>query len=280
MAGRTLISKLDLVIHQHRIDRAGIRNRVEEEPIPCPRALLIGMGYNASVSVGRISGWRFILPADWITLIYFSIGLIQFSYIVWFVATRSAQDVSIKDEASAVEKPSVNWFGAAVIAVSFLLCGSAVTYGNRLFSNRYPPQPAQQLMNEYLLGAESLGQPFTEDELERFLQDDKAVIVYGQAIYPYYLKSDSGPVNHAWPAYKPRPYNRVVFYLVGAESSNVILPLPSHDFDFPDGAEVIVLGCANEFGDIEALSVLLTGASPSLFTREPMSEIVCPLPEP
>ncbi len=242
--------------------------------------LLIGMGYNASVSVGRISGWRFILPADWITLVYFSIGLIQFSYIVWFVVTRSAQDVSIKDEAPAVEKPTVNWFGAAAIAMLFLLCGSAVTYGNRLFSNRYPPQPAQQLLNEYLTTAESLGQPFTEDKLERFLQDDKAVIVYGQAIYPYYLKSDSGPINHAWPAYKPRPYNRVVFYLVGAESSNVILPLPTHDFDFPDGIEVIVLGCANDNGDVEALSVLLTGESPTLFMREPIPELQCPFPEP
>ncbi len=241
--------------------------------------LLIGMGYNASVSVGRISGWRFILPADWITLVYFSIGLIQLSYIVWFVVTRSVQDVSVSNESQTVEKTSVHWVAPALIAISFLLIGSAVTYGNRLFSNRYPPQPAQQLLDEYLVDAESLGQPFTEVELDRFLQSENAVILNGQAIYPYYLKSDSGPVNHAWPAYKPRPYNRVVFYLVGAESSNVILPLPSHDFDFPDGAEVIVFGCANEFWDIEALSVLLTGASPSVFTREPMPALSCPFTE-
>ena len=241
--------------------------------------LLIGMGYNASVSVGRISGWRFILPADWITLVYFSIGLVQFSYIVWFVVTRSMRDVSTSSESQAVEKTSTSWMNATTIAVSLLLIGSAVTYGNRLFSNRYPPQPAQQLMDEYSVAAKSLGQSFTEDELNRFLQSENATIVYGQAIYPYYLKSDSGPVNHAWPAYKPRPYNRVVFYLVGAESSNVILPLPSHDFDFPDGADVIVLGCLNDNEDVEALSVLLTGESPSLFAREPMPELVCPLPE-
>lgn len=242
--------------------------------------LLIGMGYNASVSVGRISGWRFILPADWITLVYFSIGLVQFSYIVWYVVTRSMQDVSVNNESQTVEKTSASWVNATTIAVIFLLIGSAVTYGNRLFSNRYPPQSAQQLTDEYLIGTESLGQPFTENELERFLQDDKAVIVHGQAIYPYYLKADSGPVNHAWPAYKPRPYNRVVFYLVGSESSNVILPIPSPKFDFPDGADVIVLGCVNDNGDVEALSVLLTGESPSLFTREPMPALVCPFAEP
>lgn len=134
-------------------------------------------------------------------------------------------------------------------------------------------------MSEYLVAAESLDQSLTNDDLERFLQNDRAVIAYGQAIYPYYLKSDSGPINHAWPAYKPRPYNRVVFYLVGSESSNVILPIPSPKFDFPDGAEVIVIGCANDNGDVEALSVLLTGESPSLFTREPMPALSCPLPE-
>lgn len=241
--------------------------------------LLIGMGYNASVSVGRISGWRFILPADWITLVYFSIGLVQFSYIVWYVVTRSMQDVSARNESQTVEKASASWVNATTIAVIFLLIGSAVAYGNRLFSNRYLEKSSQQLMSEYLIATESLGQPFTEDELSRFLQSENAVIVYGQAIYPYYLKSDSGPVNHAWPAYKPRPYNRVVFYLVGSESSNVILPILSPKFDFTDGADVIVIGCANDNGDVEALSVLLTGESPSLFTREPMPALVCPFPE-
>lgn len=241
--------------------------------------LLVGMGYNASVSVGRISGWRFILPADWITLVYFSIGLVQFSYIVWYVVTRSVQDVSVSNESQTVKKTSASWVNATTIAVVFLLIGSAVTYGNRLFSNRYPEKASQQLMSEYLIATESLDQPFTEDELSRFLQSENAVIVYGQAIYPYYLKSDSGPVNHAWPAYKPRPYNRVVFYLVGSESSNVILPILSPKFDFTDGADVIVIGCANDNGDVEALSVLLTDESPSLFTREPMPELVCPLPE-
>lgn len=168
----------------------------------------------------------------------------------------------------------------AGFAVLFLLIGASVTYGNQLFSNRYPLQSAQQLIDAYLSATESLGQPFTEEELNSFMQDDKAVIVYGQAIYPYYLKSDSGLINHAWPTYKPRPYNRVVFYLVGVESSNVIFPLPSHDFDFPDGTDVIVLGCANDSGDVEALSVLLTRESPSLLTREPLSELKCPLPEP
>ena len=241
--------------------------------------LLIGMGYNASVSVGRISGWRFILPADWITLVYFSIGLIQFSYIVGFVVNHSAQDVSTRDEIHTVEKSSVGWVRAAGFAILFLLIGTAVTYGNQLFSHRYPIQSEEQVMGEYLRMAESLGGSFTENELNSFLQSGRAVIMNGQAIYPYFLKSNLGPINHAWPAYKPRPYNRVVFYLVGSKSFSVVLPIPSAEFDFPDGADVIVLGCSNDSGDMEALSVLITGDLPMLYTREQMPELMCPLPE-
>ncbi|WKZ46641.1 MAG: hypothetical protein QY306_12560 [Anaerolineales bacterium] len=239
--------------------------------------LLIGLGYIASVSVGRISGWRFILPSDWIALIYFSIGLVQFAYLTGFLVTRSAQDISAKEETKAAEIPPVKWINAAAAAIFFLSVGSAVTYGNRFFADRYPVKTAQQLMDEYLMSAQ---QPFTEDDLSQFLQSENAVIVYGQAIYPYFLKADSGPVNHFWPAYKPRPYSRLVFYLVGPESLNVILSISSPDFDFPDGAEVIVLGCANDNGDVEALSVLLMGEPQLLYMRESLVALTCPLTEP
>lgn len=239
--------------------------------------LLISFGYIASVSVGRISGWRFILPSDWIALVYFSIGLVQFAYLTGYLVTRSAQDVSAKEETQAAEIPPVKWINAAAVAILLLFIGSAVTYGNRYFASRYPVKTAQQLTDEYLASAQ---QPFTEDNLSRFLQNENAVIAYGQAIYPYFLKADSGPINYAWPAYEPRPYARLVFYLVGPDSMNVILPMPSSDFDFPDGANVIVLGCKNDSGDVEALSVLLLKRALVEYSREPLPELICPLAEP
>lgn len=241
--------------------------------------LVIGMGYNASVSVGRISGWRFILPSDWITLVYFSIGLIQLSYITGFLVNRTMRDFSTSEKIKTVEKSPNNWMPMTGMAFFFLCVGTLVTYGNWLFSHLYPSQTEEQLVAKYLHVSESTGNLFTESGLNAFLQNDRAKIVQGQAIYPYFLEADSGPVNHAWPAYKPRTNDRIVFYLVGPESMNVILPIFSHDFEFPDGADVIVLGCTNDFGDVEAQSVLLMGKLPAIFTREPMTELVCPLPE-
>jgi hypothetical protein len=163
-------------------------------------------------------------------------------------------------------------------AIIFFLIGAAVPYGDRLFAGRHPEKPAEQLVDEYVKAASGLSQPYSDDDLARFLGQDRARILYGQAIYPYYLEADRGPINHAWPAYKPRPYNRLVIYLSGPVSANVILPLTSSDFDFPDGAEVIVLGCVNDLGDIEASSVLIQGDASVLFLREPQPELTCPFP--
>ncbi len=241
--------------------------------------LSIGVGYIASVSVGRISGWRFILPSDWITLVYFSIGLVQLSYIVGYIVNRIPQDVSSQNENQLVEKMPASRMRAAGFAVFFLLIGAGVTYGNWPFSTRYQMQTETQLAGEYIRMTQAFDRSIGENDVKAFLQDSRAEIVHGQAIYPYYLEAGSGPVNHFWPAYKPRPYSRLVFYLVGPESMNVILPIPSSDVKFPDGAEVMVLGCVNDFGDVEALAVLLVGESTSLFMREPIPEMTCPLSE-
>lgn len=242
--------------------------------------LLIGMGYNASVSVGRISGWRFIQAVDWITLIYYSLGIVQLFYLTGFLLTRREQQ-----EASTGEKPSTRRVTPQYVlvmgyAIIFLLIGAAVPYGDRLFAGRYPEKAASQLTAEYVTAASRLSQSYSEDDLARFLEHDRARILYGQAIYPYYLGADHGPINHAWPAYKPRPYDRLVIYLSGPVSANVILPFTSTDFVFPDGSDVIVLGCTNDFGDIEALSILIQGDPPVVFLREPLPGLTCPFPEP
>jgi hypothetical protein len=241
---------------------------------------LIGMGYNVSVSVGRISGWRFIQPVDWITLIYYSLGIIQVFQLMGYLLTRKDQGDFSAEQSLPSRRIMPDYVQITGYAFLFLLIGTAVTYGNKLFAGRYPDKPEGQLVDEYLSAASGLAQPYSEIELAGFLQGDRARILYGQAVYPYYLEADRGPINHAWPAYKPRPYNRLVIYLSGPVSTNVILPLPSRDFDFPDGVDVIVLGCVNDFGDVEALSVVIDGDDPALFLRVPQPAQTCPFPEP
>ncbi|HUE99452.1 MAG TPA: hypothetical protein VMN99_09370 [Anaerolineales bacterium] len=257
----------------------GIGTAWRKNPYLALIPLVIGMGYNASVSVGRISGWRFILPADWITLIYYSLGLVQVIQLMSFLVSRTAEAEPSADEPPSPRTVIPQPIRITGFAVLFLLIGMAVPYGNSLFTGRYPEKPAEQLVDDYVSATSGLSHPYSEDDLARFLEQDRAQILSGQAIYPYYLEADQGPINHALPAYKPRPYNRLVIYLSGSVSTNVILPLATPDFTFPDGVDVIVLGCINDVGDIEALSILIRGETPLVYLRVPLPELTCPLPE-
>ena len=241
--------------------------------------ILIGMGYNASVSVGRISGWRFIQPADWITLVYYSLGLTQLFHLVGFLLSHRNQDEPSMEEAPLPRQTIPHYVQSTGYAILFILLGMVIPYGDRIFTGRYAEKPAEQLLDEFFTATARLSQPYSEDDLADFLREDGAQILYGRAIYPYYIEADRGPINHAWPAYKPRPYNRLVIYLSGPISTSVILPFASSDFDFPDGADAIVLGCVNDQGDMEALSIFVREDAPALFLREPFPELTCPFPE-
>jgi hypothetical protein len=121
--------------------------------------------------------------------------------------------------------------------------------------------------------------------LDNFLKTDGAVIAYGQALYPSFLEADkeglddSWPVYYFWPSYKPKPFSRVIFNLNGPKSAGVILPMTSPPSSFPDGADVIVIGCLAESGEVNALAVLIQSVSPIHYISEPFPKLTCPISE-
>jgi hypothetical protein len=65
-------------------------------------------------------------------------------------------------------------------------------------------------------------------------------------------------------------------YLIGPRSLSVNLPMESPPARFPDEAAVIVIGCAVEAGDIDAVAIAIRGASPAWYFSEPVPSPVCP----
>ncbi|HLO30147.1 MAG TPA: hypothetical protein VK249_13470 [Anaerolineales bacterium] len=247
--------------------------------------LFFGMGYNFSVSVGRLSGWRFILPADWITLIYYSIGLMEFYYVLRSLANQEAdpdrQEVETRHSVQALRRSSFIGF-----ALFFLAIGLVLTTGQGLFSQRYPEKTVLQLKEDYSRITSPLPAFVSGSRLDDFLKTQGAVIAYGQALNPSFFTADKDRENGAWsvyyfwPSYKPKPFSRIVFNLNGPKSAGVILPLASPPARFPDGSDVIVIGCLAESGEINALSVLVLGAAPISYTSEPFPAPACPFSEP
>jgi hypothetical protein len=244
--------------------------------------LFFGIGYNLSVSVGRLSGWRFILPADWITLIYYSIGLMQFYHILRSI-TNQAVSLPFQEYKLLNTVPSLKRSSLIGSALFFLSISIALTKGQEIFAYRYPAKTTSQLKEDYSRITQTIPSSVGIVRLDSFLKTNGAVIAYGQALNPSFLAADkerlddSWPVYYFWPSYKPKPFSRVIFNLSGPKSAGVILPMTSPPASFPDGADVIVIGCLAESGEINALAVLIQSASPIHYLSEPFPPPVCPL---
>ncbi len=247
--------------------------------------LALGMGYNLSVSMGRLSGWRFILPADWITLIYYAVGLIQFYHLLRALISRETSVIPQQEETPDAIHP-LKRSPLITSALIFLVISIALTKGQVLFSQRYPAKSVLQLQEDYNKAANAIPLSIPGADLDNFLKTDGAVIVYGQALNPYFLPADKEgwdspwPVFYFWPSYRPRSFPRLIFNLSGPQSAGIVLPMESLPSSFPDGANVTVIGCLAKSGEINALAVLRQDDAPVHYLSEPFPALACPFPMP
>jgi hypothetical protein len=238
--------------------------------------LILGIAYNLSIAVPRRSGWRFILPADWVTLVFYAIGIIQLVVILQAIAKRQVAEGNTSDVIFPQSSPSkLRGQSIVMFGLPFFLIGMGLVFGHHLFGSLYPAKSQQELLQIYQNASQS-----TSDAeitmLKGFLQKDGATIVHGKALYPVYLKAEEGMVNVNWPSFAPQPYNRLAFYLIGPQSISVNLPMDSPPLSFPDGASVMVIGCKVQTGDINALSVLIQGDTPVYYNSEAFLTLSCP----
>lgn len=238
--------------------------------------LILGAAYNLSIAVARRSGWRFILPADWVTLVFYAIGIVQIFVIIRSIINRPAEEIDRSDadlHLSVASKQSLVMWG-----LPFLVIAIGLVSGYRLFPLLYPPKSPQQLLQDRQI-AFPLSSEKETTALNSLLQQEGTTIMYGKALYPVYLHADEGMLNFNWPSFAPQPYNRLAFYLIGPQSTSVNLPMESPPLEFPDGASVIVIGCKVESGDLNAVSVLIQGNPPIYYSSESFETATCPLSE-
>jgi len=203
--------------------------------------------YSLSTAFGRISGWRFIQPVDWVGYFYFCLGFAE--CIVWFFA---ASNLSLRPrEKNTRELPpartSSTWITVSAAAV--LLAGLALPASEWLIPRRYSLQVEQEAIKttgqvEQLETV--LGTP------KEFLQQPGAVRMIGRALYPRWYKADDGEPGNGWAAYKPQKDAHLGFMMVGPyREQQMILSVEQPPEDFTHASDVIVYGCQkSDFIDV------------------------------
>ncbi|GAB4504851.1 MAG: hypothetical protein Fur0043_18460 [Anaerolineales bacterium] len=262
--------------------------------------LLMGIGYNLSVSMGRLSGWRLIMPADWITLIFYSAGLMEIAILLhsFFGQEQDASSMvnlqttvakvgkdNLRGSSQPLERSGVKWKYLVLVGCCFFFVSGGLINGHKLFPVRYPPKDSEEILQDYQNLAGEQSWSLTVTDLQKFLASEDAVALYGRGLYPSYLSARGGELNYFYLAFAPRPYKRLAFQLIGPEEIGVVLPLSSSPTFFPNAADVMVFGCrvGNEYtstlpGYIDALAVIVKAEQPVLYLRNPLHTLGCPFP--
>jgi hypothetical protein len=206
--------------------------------------LVLAFTYLFANAFFRNSGGRYILPVDWVTPVYFSVGLAQATIVAWAYFGGAPQE---KDLPAGIERKHWRagsllrspYFYAALLGL-FLL-GSLVPAVEASFPQRYTAERSEDMLQALMESDQ-----FTATqrrELQAFLAGGGAVFT-GRALYPRYLPANSGdPGLNKKSPFSPRPYPRLGFYLAGEQNMALALPVDDKPSRFPNGQDVLVIGC-------------------------------------
>jgi hypothetical protein len=206
--------------------------------------LAFNLGYAAANGIGRFSGWRYDLPADWIAYFYFGIGFA--AILIWLARNFGAR--LLETEETHKTDPSHfgrNFTGRILpFAAAFALIGALPWIAESINPPaRYPNLESANLQSQI---AEQQNIVSTE-EIESFSSQPEAVTLQGRLLYPRIFSANSGLTSATpWPSYAPRDYPRLGFKLLNRDVREVVFPNKGVPVENVHGRDVIVLGCQRE----------------------------------
>lgn len=251
--------------------------------------IMINIAYNISTAIGRYSGWRLIIPADWVVLLFFSIGIGQLS--IWFAryfGRTYALSLKLLFSHTLSKDHGVGRSGwrnyplftrtGLGIAMGILVIAVGMLLPEMLAEPKYKLVTKSWAVDEIRSGNIMAGTEIADSQLMTdYLQSENSTVLNGRALYPRYFHAGEGETAHGWPAYAQRDFERLGFYIVGPVNANVVLSQISPSVEFPNASEVIVIGCQME-DYIDALAVIFVEPKSRTIFRAPYSDAPC-MPE-
>ena len=237
------------------------------------------MFYDISNGFARTSGGRYVVPIDWIFIIYFLIGVFQ---VIMLCANSLESRWSFFPNATKKmpTNPTTSFrtsdLPRIVVPLALLFgLGALVPLAETLHVSRYQDFDAAKALREHEAQIASAGLDLRE--INTFLQNPNAELWVGRALYPRYYIENEGEV-HFYPVVK-MGFPRTTFTLIGPKGEQgIVLPGKKPRY-FPQGADTIVLGCKEQLY-VDALAVIILDEKGAIYTRSPESSLECPLKQP
>ncbi len=237
--------------------------------------VFLSLGYSLTVAAARFSGWRYILPADWIVIVFYALGLSQVFLFIWVLFKGLFPKIQIGSASQPSTPPARPRVEMAVIGM-LVLIGLSLPVSEILIPERYANLSPAQKVELYNQRSADQNLPSTAS-VEELLKQPNAVALYGEALYPRYYRAGGGQEEKSSSAYVIRDYNRIGFLLLVPGLEQVILAVRESPPAFPHAEQVLIIGCRIG-GYVQAL--LIVPADPQagpVFTSVSASETLdCP----
>lgn len=197
--------------------------------------------FNFSTALGRYSAGRYLIPTDWIMMLYFSAGMADILSMIFRFSGG-------KDPLKTGETESTPPFGCTILFI--LMVAAAIPLANQAI-----PQTFQQ--DDPAAAAEKVGPMSMECPAE------DAFYLHAKAIYPRYYKTGEGEPESAKQGYGVSDYGRLVFLTLAPGSFGTMeLPMEEAPEYLPDGSDVWFSGCLSGATSIVDTLVVMRNGEP------------------
>lgn len=199
--------------------------------------LMISFSYLLTSAAGRYSGWRFILPVDWIFYFYFSIGTGKILHEA--CGSGIEDDLAEEGKASTMAKRRPSILPALGAALIFTLAAALPGLSRSLIPDNIRALDQSQMLEI----VRSIPQQELSPELCNAIQGCTLNMVYGRLIFPRWFEAGDGLTSaNPWPVYQIRDFDRLGFMLLNETNIEVILPVSALSEPLPYRAACLAVG--------------------------------------
>jgi len=221
--------------------------------------------YNLSSAIVNLSGWRFILPVDWILFAFFAIGLVEsvkwilIRKLGWNLDTHLAGLIQYPVKSSESHR---SWIFYAKFGLIFIMIGAVIPLRENFLPKLIPAFSKEAICQKIEQSFEESDHSNQTESFLKFCNSVQSRAYYGIGIYPRYFLAGEGYYerkNDPW--FGNQDYSRLVFRVIGKNNKKVFIKTNIKDIEFENGASVYVVDGNDSKG---SMVVLIDSENPQL----------------
>ena len=207
--------------------------------------LALHVVYSAGTALAMNSGFRFILPVDWILMFYFAIGCVSLLHFVTDVIELPQEEKISRDDLGFYLN-NRQFLPMPLIIICLIISGLILPVCDQLIPARYDRDKSElELLSEWSRLSEINQKISTKNNLEEQIAAQTLTILEGRSVYPRFYAAEEGDSGGASSVKTGVPYNRLVWMQLNDNVQTVSLPVAGYTIEscsIPDPVDAIVIG--------------------------------------